>query len=47
MNATRRHLRHGDYLEHMLDAASLARSYVEGMTKEDFLADKRTQQAVI
>ena len=36
-----------DYLEHMLAAAQLATSYVEGMEKDDFLADKRTQQAVI
>jgi uncharacterized protein with HEPN domain len=40
-------LRHNDYLDHMLEAISLIRSYVEGFTKEDFLADKRTQQAVI
>lgn len=36
-----------DYLDHMLEAAQQACSYVEGMVKEDFLADKRTQQAVI
>lgn len=36
-----------DYLDHMLEAAQQACSYVEGMNKEDFLADKRTQQAVI
>lgn len=36
-----------DYLSHMLDAASQACTYIEGMKKEDFLADKRTQQAVI
>ena len=37
----------GDYLEHMLEAVVLACSYVEGMAKEDFLDDKRTQQAVV
>jgi uncharacterized protein with HEPN domain len=37
----------GDYIEHMLEAVSLACSYVEGMTKEDFLDDRRTQQAVV
>lgn len=42
-----RHLRHGDYLAHMLDAIKLARSYVEGLSKDGFLADRRTQQAVI
>ncbi|WP_081173931.1 HepT-like ribonuclease domain-containing protein [Rhizobium rhizosphaerae] len=36
-----------DYLQHMLDAANQACAYVKGMEKQDFLADKRTQQAVI
>jgi uncharacterized protein with HEPN domain len=36
-----------DYLDHMLEAASLACSYTEGIGKEEFLTDKRTQQAVI
>lgn len=36
-----------DYLAHMLEAAEQACTYVEGMDKETFLADKRTQQAVI
>lgn len=36
-----------DYLSHMLDAADQACTYIEGMEKEDFLTDKRTQQAVI
>lgn len=36
-----------DYLDHMLQAAQQACSYVEGIDKNDFLADKRTQQAVI
>ncbi len=36
-----------DYLDQMLDAALQACSYVEGMRKEVFLADKRTQQALI
>ncbi len=40
-------LRHNDYLDHMLEATRLIRSYVEGFSKKDFLADKRTQQAVI
>jgi len=44
---TRRELRQADYLSHMLDAISLAQSYVEGISKTDFLHDKRTQQAVI
>ncbi len=37
----------GDYLGHMPEAAQLACSYVEGSSKEAFLADKRTQQAII
>ena len=36
-----------DYVDHMLEAAELACSYIEGMPKEDFLDDKRTQQAVV
>jgi uncharacterized protein with HEPN domain len=35
-----------DYLAHMRQAASDACSFVEGLIKQDFLADKRTQQAV-
>lgn len=40
-------LRQADYLSHMLEAATLAQSYVEGLAKADFLGDKKTQQAVI
>jgi uncharacterized protein with HEPN domain len=36
-----------DYLEHMRQAAADACAYVEGINKADFLADKRTQQAVV
>jgi uncharacterized protein with HEPN domain len=36
-----------DYLDHIQQAAADARSFVEGLDKNDFLADKRTQQAVI
>ncbi|PWE12750.1 HepT-like ribonuclease domain-containing protein [Alcaligenes faecalis] len=36
-----------DYLEHMQQAATDACGFIEGLTKEDFLGDKRTQQAVI
>lgn len=35
-----------DYLDHMQQAAVDARSFVEGLNKSAFLADKRTQQAV-
>jgi uncharacterized protein with HEPN domain len=37
----------GDYLEHMRQAASDALIFVEGLNKEEFAEDKRTQQAVI
>lgn len=36
-----------DYIEHMQEAAQQACGYVEGMALDDFLRDKRTQQAVI
>lgn len=36
-----------DYLDHIQQAATDACSFVEGLDKNDFLADKRTQQAVI
>jgi len=36
-----------DYLEHMQLAATDACSFVDGLTKDEFIADKRTQQAVI
>ena len=36
-----------DYLRHMFEAAEQAHSYVEGMDKAAWHADKRTQQAVI
>jgi len=36
-----------DYLDHIQQAATDACSFVDGLTKDDFLADKRTQQAVI
>ncbi len=34
-------------LDQMREAATLALGYVEGYDKEDFLADRRTQQAVM
>lgn len=36
-----------DYLEHIRQAAEDAIGFVEGMSQADFMADKRTQQAVI
>lgn len=35
-----------DYLDHMQQAATDACGFVEGLAKDGFLADKRTQQAV-
>ena len=34
-----------DYLDHIQLAATDARSFIEGLTKDDFLADRRSQQA--
>lgn len=36
-----------DYLDHIQQAAAEARSFVDGLAKDDFLADKRTQRAVV
>ncbi len=47
MSAKQRHLPIEDYLDHIEEAATLASSYIRGMTKETFLGDRRTQQAVI
>ncbi|MCK3827005.1 MULTISPECIES: DUF86 domain-containing protein [Pseudomonas] len=37
----------GDYLEHIRQAATDAITFVEGLSKEAFLEDRRTQQAVV
>ena len=37
----------GDCVERMIESAEQACAYVEGLSKADFVADKRTQQAVI
>ncbi len=36
-----------DYLDHIQQAASDACSFIKGLRKDDFFADKRTQKAVI
>lgn len=36
-----------DYLEHMQQAVADAIGFVDGMSRDDFLGDKRTQQAVV
>jgi uncharacterized protein with HEPN domain len=36
-----------DYLDHMQQAATRAFGFVKGMNKDEFLADERTQDAVI
>lgn len=41
------HQRLADYLRHMFDAARKSGIYIDGMEKAEFLADERTQQAVI
>ncbi len=40
-------LRLADYLSHMSEATRLAREYVSGVAKDDFMKDRRTQQAVV
>ena len=40
-------LRLAEYLGHMLTAAQEAREFVEGQSRESFLGDRRTQQAVV
>ena len=36
-----------DYIDHIHQAATDACSFTQGLSKDEFLADKRTQQAVI
>ena len=36
-----------DYLDHMQQAATNACEFSEGLSKDQFLADKRTQSAVV
>jgi uncharacterized protein with HEPN domain len=40
-------LRLRDYLEHVLEAIASIDAYTVGMTQATFLADKKTQDAVI
>ncbi len=35
------------YIEQMQESVSLACSYIDGIEKADFSADKKTQQAVV
>ena len=36
-----------DYLDQMLGATGQIRSYIEGVGKDDFLSDRRTQDAIV
>ena len=47
MNAKRKQLRHADYVDHILDAASQIHTYIGALNKDDFLKDRKTQDAVI
>jgi len=47
MTSDESRLRLADYLSHMLEAVRLAREYVAGASKDDFIKDRRTQQAVV
>ena len=40
-------LKLADFLDHIAEASQLARDYVAGMSKESFVKDRRTQQAVV
>jgi Protein of unknown function DUF86 len=40
-------LRLVDFLNHIEEAAKLARQYVDGMSQESFLKDRRIQQAIV
>ena len=40
-------LKLADFLDHIAEASRLARDYVAGMSKDSFLKDRRTQQAVV
>jgi uncharacterized protein with HEPN domain len=40
-------VRLADYLQHMRQAATEACTFVEGLGKDDFIADRRTQRAVV
>jgi len=47
MTAKKDSLRVTDYLDHMLDAIKLSRGYTRDLSKHEFIADRKTQQAVI
>lgn len=47
MTSDESRLRLADCLAHMLEAIRLAREYVAGVSKDDFIKDRRTQQAVV
>ena len=47
MTAADQQQRVGDFLEHILEALRLIREYCEGLDRERFLADRKTQQAVV
>jgi uncharacterized protein with HEPN domain len=36
-----------DFLDRIAEASHLAREYIDGMSHESFLQDRRTQQAVV
>lgn len=47
MRSKRAQLRVRDYLEHMAQATGRIRAYTDGMDKASYLADTRTQDAVV
>ena len=47
MNAKKHSLRVIDDLGHMLDAIKLSRGYTRDLSRDEFIADRKTQQTVI
>jgi len=47
MTSEERGLRIHDYMGHMIEAVRLAQGYTVGLSRADFLIDRRTQQAVV
>jgi uncharacterized protein with HEPN domain len=47
MNAQHHKLRQLDYLEHMVEAIRLVHGYIDGLSREEFFTDKKTQQAIV
>jgi len=47
MNAKQRQVRILDYIGHMVEASTQARTYIAGVSHQEFLRDAKTQDAVV